>query len=54
MSKYSKINGHNCIVVDSKEIDENGKHYLELTFEAIDTKEQFIRRMQYAKPGEDF
>lgn len=54
MSNYTKIEGHNCIIVDTKDVDENGKHYLELTFEAIDTKEQFIRRMQYANPGEEF
>ncbi len=53
MSNYTKINGKSCIIVDTKDVDENGKHYLKLTFEAIKDKEQFIRRMEYKKPGED-
>lgn len=54
MSNYTKINGKSCIIVDTKEVDENGKHYLELTFEAIKDKERFVRRMQYTNPGEEF
>ena len=54
MSNYTKINGHNCIIIDTNDVDENGKHYVEITFEAIDTKEKFVRRMQYANPGEEF